>query len=69
MIDEDDEDEYNRMFDRIDKSEKSSQSEEKKVNDNFEDKYSDLFLSELGNILLSNEDKSDNAQNESIDDI
>ena len=78
MINDDEEDDYNQLFNNI--SEKSSDNNGSikmddiiphiKDDDEFKIENDELFLSELGNILMSNEDKSmEDYCDTSLDDI
>jgi len=67
MINDDEEEDYNKLFNNL--SEKSSENNSINVQPKFEDEFKldndDLFLSELGNILLTN-DEGKSAENYDI---
>ena len=75
MINDDEEEDYNKLFNNL--SEKSSENNSINGQPKFEEEFKldndDLFLSELGNILLTN-DEGKSAENydirdDSFDDI
>jgi hypothetical protein len=76
MINDDEEEDYNKLFNYI--SEKSSENDSLKMkpmvkdDEEFKLENDELFLSELGNILLTNDENSIDGYNhmdESLDDI
>ena len=70
MINDDEEEDYNKLFNNL--SEKSSENQPK-FEEEFKLENDDLFLSELGNIILNDDGNSienyDDLQDDSIDDI
>ena len=66
MINDDDEEDYNKLFNNL--SENSSEIKVKEEEE-FKLENNELFLSELGNILLSNDDDMSIGNDQSLDDI
>ena len=72
MINDDEEEDYNKLFNNF-QSEKSSENAQPKFEEEFKLDNDDLFLSELGNIILNDDGNSvenyDDLQDDSFDDI
>lgn len=69
MINDDDEEDYNKLFNNLSENSSDMNVKPKVEEEEFKLDNNELFLSELGNILLSNEDDVSIGNDQSLDDI